>query len=90
MELRLREDYQSLMKYGSEWNEVSQMCTNSGQLYVAHECMVDGFSPATLKVVRTICAGHGECLNVTHGRFSCKRSCCARSRESPPPGMVQM
>ena len=58
----LRGDYQSLIKYGSDWNEVSSMCTNSGQLYVAHGSGVDEVSLATLNVVRAISAGRGECL----------------------------
>ena len=54
--------YQPLIKYGSDWNEVSSMCTNSGQLYVAHECGVDEVSLATLKVMRSISAGCRKCL----------------------------
>lgn len=57
----LRGDYQPLIKYGSDWNKVSLMCINSGQLHVTHGSGVVEVSLATSNIVRTICAGHGQC-----------------------------
>ena len=48
----LRGDYQPLIKCGSDWNEVSSMCTTSGQLYAVHGSGVDEVPFATLNVVR--------------------------------------
>ena len=58
----IRRNYKPLNKYGSDWNEVSSMCTTNGQLYVAHGSGVDEVSLATLNVVRIISAWAGECL----------------------------
>ena len=49
------------VKYGSDWNEVTSMCTTCGQLYVAQESVVDEVSFATLNEVRNISARGGEC-----------------------------
>lgn len=71
----LRGDYQPLIKYRSDWNEVSSMCTNSGQLYVAHGSGVDEVSLATLNVVRIISAGGWRMPNATHSCASWRRNC---------------
>ena len=49
------------VKYGSDGNEGSSMCTTCGQLYVAQGSAVDEVSLATLNEVRSISAGGGEC-----------------------------
>lgn len=58
----LRGDYEALINYGSDWQEVSSLCINRNQLYIAHTSGVEVVALTSLHTVRIIRAGSATCL----------------------------
>ena len=62
MELASWGDCEGLISSGSDWQEVSSLCINRNQLYIAHTSGVEVVAPTSLHTVRIIIAGSATWL----------------------------
>ena len=70
MELASGGDYEALISYGSYWQQVSSLCMNRNQLYIAHTSGVEVVALTSLHTVRIIGAENATCLILLKGPFT--------------------